>query len=103
MDDIRRRLDIWGCAAYPEEDYPPGSEQGEVGGVDLALLDGEVAALAYRWLEGRWMEGDDKTLELCLEDLGLAMPQLSPAGRLYFEPAMEILLDIRHARSKPRP
>ena len=81
--------------AYPRTEYPPGSLQGEVEGVDLALTDGDVAAILYQYCEHGWLDEDAQAmLPHALEILDRVLPHLSDAGRSYFEPARDLLAAV---------
>ena len=48
-DELRSRRDRWEALPYPKAQHPPGSDEGEVAGVDLALLAGDVAAIFWEY------------------------------------------------------
>lgn len=54
MSDLAPALAAWESMPYPADDYPPGSDTGEVEGEDLALLDGDVAAVLSCAILGGW-------------------------------------------------
>ena len=98
IDDLRERYERWLDIPYPTADYPPGSAQGEVDGVDLALTDGDANAAVYDYLESAFSEWDVIGLTESTNSLERAVPLLTPAGRAYFEPLLEMLRDVAGLR-----
>ncbi len=90
-DELAQALREWARLPYPRDDYPPGSPRGEIRGVDLALLDGDIGVVAYDALDGRLSASDMISLEHSIRALTSVMPELSQAGQAYFGPALEIL------------
>ncbi len=77
---------------YPSAQYPPGSEDAEVEGVDLALADGDVATILHDYCTRQELDPDDQTmLRHVLTSLTRALPSLEGPGRSYFETALELL------------
>lgn len=103
MDDVRERDGHWLSIPYPTADYPPGAPQGEVVGVDLALTDGDADAAIYDFLEWSFSEADEIGLRESTKSLERAVPLLTPAGRAYFEPLLDLLHDVARLRSESPP
>ncbi len=101
MADLVPALDAWESIPYPSADYPPGSDEGEVEGQDLALLDGDIGAVLGCAILGGWdrLGEGDAILEHSIPALASVLPHLSPAGRAYFEPAMALLIEVRRRRA----
>ncbi len=60
----------WSSMPYPSRQYPPGSDEGSVAGVDLALVDGDVAKILADYFEGGRIADDDQVMLLhAIEDL----------------------------------
>jgi hypothetical protein len=94
--DLRRRWREWKALRYPVLQYPPGSDESIVGGVDLALLAGDIAAILASYFSG----GDPEThspMDPVLAGLEGAIPQLEDPGRGHFVAAHVLLLDVRKA------
>ena len=94
-------LDAWEALPYPDEEYPAGSDEGEVAGVDLALLDGDVAAVLHIAIYGLmdWTSDWDTTLAHSIPALERVLASLSPTGRAYFGPALPLLLEVQRRRA----
>src|SRR5689334_5739629 len=90
-DDLRSRWVRWEALPYPTEQHPPGSDAGDVAGVDLALTDGDVAAVfAEYFASGRNTE-HGVVKASAAEALRLAVPSLEEPARTYFAEALAIL------------
>ena len=81
---------------------------GDVMGVDLALLDGDAAAVVAWFVDGRAVDpGDEETTRKhSLGDLEMVVPHLSEAGRTYFGPLLEMVRAVdsaKQARSSTKP
>jgi hypothetical protein len=106
MEEVRRRLDaLW--KAHMRADFPRDARGAQPAGVDLVLLDAQVAGLVVTWHSGRGSALDHQRLDaLCLwrEDLDAALPLL-PDGHAsdYFRRVREItdLLLGLHTKSLP--
>ena len=77
-------------------------------GVDLALLDGDAAAVVAWFVDGRAVDpGDEETTRKhSLGDLEMVVPHLSEAGRTYFGPLLEMVRAVdsaKQARSSTKP
>jgi hypothetical protein len=94
VDDLRHLWRDWERQDYPAIEYPPGSNEGEVAGVDLALLDGDVAAVIHNAIDGKMTADDMVILKSCIAELERALPHLSVTGQSYFGPALAILQAI---------
>lgn len=92
--EYRERLALWEQMPYPQSDYPPGSSRGTVDGVDLALLDGDAAALLHGSPAGELSDQERTNLAYCLASLRRVLPALSPAGQAYFGPALDLLTEL---------
>ena len=89
---LRARWLAWEATPYPTDEYPPGSDAGEVEGVDLALTDGDVGKILHDFfVAGRLDEEARATLPEALGDLARVVPHLKGRGRAYFETALELL------------
>ena len=98
--DIRERIrqgwELWLEVPYPTDDYPPGSAEADIDGIDLALLDGDAAA-AVAWfidpaLEGRGDPGlREITRRHALSALERIVPRLSEDGKAYFGQLLGLL------------
>lgn len=92
MDDLKDRWRAWSSLPYPTGQYPPGSVDGDVDGVDLALVDGDAAKiLGDFFVDGRIDDDDRAMLPHALESLERAVPLLVPPGREYFAVALSLL------------
>lgn len=93
-DDLRSRWQDWERLPYPASQYPPGSEAGRVAGVDLALTDGDAAAIFHQFFtSGQLPHGEDH-LQIVLRDLDRALPALRDPARTYFKEAADLLRAI---------
>lgn len=91
MGELRSRLKAWLKISYPGADYPPGSPQGEVEGEDLALPDGDAAAIVSAFVEGAGAAEDADVNRLVLNALERVVPHLTPSGQAYFEPLLAMV------------
>jgi hypothetical protein len=79
--------------------YPPGSAEGDIGGVDLALVAGDVGRiLGDFFIDGRLDDVSRTMLPYALASLEQAVPLLVPPGRGYFEEALSLLRAVDAAR-----
>ena len=91
-DELRARRDRWEALPYyPKAQHPPGTDEGEVAGVDLALLAGDVAAIFWEYFETGRNTEFEVMKELSVEDLRRAVPSLSGPAHTYFGEALDIL------------
>ena len=98
MDDLTRGWGAWHALPYPESQYPPGSDVGEVAGVDLALLDGDVGMIVGKYIRRRGLDAESRSmLPVALDDLEKVVPLLAEPGRTYFSAALELLRAVRDA------
>jgi hypothetical protein len=51
MDASIERWRSWSSMHYPSRQYPPGSDDGTVEGIDLALVDGDVGKILRDYFE----------------------------------------------------
>jgi hypothetical protein len=100
VDELRNRWQEFLAIPYPRADYPPGSPVGEVDGVDLALLDGDAAAIVSSVVD-REGPHDGADTRLVLEDLERVVPQLTAPGRAYFEPLLELVRLAQYLTGDP--
>lgn len=92
---ICERLRSWEGLPYPESQYPPGSVEGEVEGVDLALLDGDVGFILYDFSSNGRLGDDSKVMfPHAMAARALALPHLSGPGREYLAVAHGMLQSI---------
>lgn len=95
MKPLRQRWHDWEALPYPSGELPPGSFQSEVQGVDLALADGDAAAVFHQYFTQGMLGGtDDALLAALLEGLPKAIPHLQGRARDYFETALLLLRDV---------
>ena len=93
--DICARRRSWEGLPYPESQYPPGSDEGEVEGVDLALWDGDVAYILYEFCSNGRLRDDSKVMFAhAIAGMAVALPHLSGPGREYFAAAYGMLQSI---------
>jgi hypothetical protein len=97
-EQIRRLREEWWRLPYPIAEYPPGSEQGEVDGVDLALLDGDLDAHFEAYLSGGRsgvLLSPEQVNEI-IADLERVVPQLhGNQARVYFGAGLDLLRKIK--------
>lgn len=87
---------------YPSDQYPPGSDAGEVAGVDLALTDGDLALILSEYFDPCYPDFDTRAmLPHVLDGLRRAVPQLTDPGREYFAVALDLLEDVAASDSSP--
>lgn len=91
-DELRRRWQDWERLPYPTSQHPPGSE---VAGVDLALSDGDAAAIFHHFFGTGELPHGEEHLREVLRDLSRALPQLRGPAQAYFQEAVELLRAIR--------
>lgn len=92
---MRERWQAWERTAYPAEQYPPGSAGGTVAGVDLALLDGDIAAFFVNHVErGGLSESERQLVPQYIRELDRALEKLERPGRDYFLGARELLAGL---------
>ena len=92
MDDLKALWRDWTSMPYPTGQYPPGSDEGDVDGVDLALVDGDAAKILWgHFVAGRIDDEARAMLPHALECLERAAPLLEPPGREYFDVALRLL------------
>ena len=95
MGDLENQWRTWESTAYPNAQFPPGSEEGEVAGVDLALVVGDVAKILRDFfVDGRLDEVDRAMLPPVVDGLERAVPLLAEPGRAYFDLALSLLRAI---------
>ena len=101
MTDLAPTLAAWESMPYPSDDYPPGFDEGEVEGEDLALLAGDVAAVLHCAIRGGWdrLADGDTILDSSIPALEHVLPSLSPTGRAYFEPPLSLLREAKRRRA----
>mgnify|MGYP000507019485 CR=1 FL=1 len=97
-EELRSRWQEWERLPYPTSQHPPGSE---VAGVDLALTDGDAAAIFHQFFDSGDLPHGLEHLDAVLSDLGLALPELRGMSRTYFGGAVALLRAIR-AQLTPR-
>lgn len=102
MPDLAPALDAWDALPYPNDEYPPGSDEGEVAGEDLALLAGDVAAILHCAIRGGWdrLPEGDTLLRHAIPAMERVLPELSPTGRAYFGPTLPLLVEVRRRRAQ---
>lgn len=94
-EDLRRRWKSWESRAYPGSVYPPGADESEIDGVDLALTDGDVAAVFHDYFVRGELGPDNRAvLPRLVADLSTILPKLHPAARPHFEEALHLLIRI---------
>lgn len=100
--EVHRRFKEWEALPYPSLDYPPGAPEGEVDGVDLALLDGDAAYVISAFLDPSLLRlAEEPTLrKASLSDLDRILPQLSENGRAYFGPLRELVRLVDSMRAE---
>lgn len=78
---------------FPDTEFPPGSPQAEIMGVDLALLDGDAASVVAWFVNGNVVDPEEeRTLRIAsIADLEIVIPHLSESGRAYFGPLLAML------------
>lgn len=92
MGDLKDQWRAWASMAYPNAQYPPGSEEGEVAEVDLALVAGDVSKILHDFFADGRLDDDDRTmLPHAIDDLERAVPLLAEPGRAYFDLALSLL------------
>jgi len=91
-DALRRRWQSWERLPYPTSPHPPGDE---VVGVDLALSDGDVAAIFHQFFGTGELPHGEGHLRDVLRDLSRAPPELHGPARTHFQEAVELLRAIR--------
>ena len=101
MTDLVPALEAWEASSYPNDEYPPGSDGGEVAGVDLALLAGDVAAVLDCAIRGRWdrLPEGDTILRHVIPAIEKVLPELSPIGVAYFGPTLPLLIEVQRRRT----
>ncbi len=91
-NDLTARWRAWQAMPYPTDAYPPVSDEGEVAGVDLALLDGDLGKMLHTYFtEGRLDREHQLMLPHAMSDLERALPRLTGQGRVYFAAAYDLL------------
>ena len=90
-DELKARWVRWEALPYPKAQYPPGSEQGEVAGIDLALLDGDVAAIFHEYFTSGTNTEFEGMKKPAAEALRRAVPSLDGPARTYYGEALAIL------------
>ena len=90
-DELKARWVRWEALAYPRAQHPPGSDEGEVAGVDLALTDGGAAAVFAEYFESGMNREFEATRQYAAEALRRAVPSLDGPARTYFGEALAIL------------
>ena len=85
---------------YPSDAYPPGSPEGTVDGLDLALFDGDLA-----WALHHSFAGDSETrsrLKGMRGALERVVPQLRSEGAQYFSAALATVDAFMDGESRTR-
>lgn len=90
-DELRARWVRWEALPYPKAQHPPGSDEGEVAGVDLALTDGDVAAVFHEYFTSGTIREFEGIKASAAEDLQRAVPSLDGPAKIYFGEALAIL------------
>jgi hypothetical protein len=106
-DHIRRLWEAWLATPYPTTEYRPGSADGEVDGVDLALLDGDAASVVAWYLDPELRgRGESRLQEVTrkqsLSTLEQVLPRLSIGGQSYFGQLLELLRLVDRALQEER-
>lgn len=105
-DELRSRWHRWQTLPYPTAQHPPGSDAGEVNGVDLALEAGDAAAiLGDHFSDGRLGDDSRTGLPLTVAALERAVPSLQGPAFTYFAEALDLLravMDLEDASSTMR-
>jgi hypothetical protein len=95
-DELIGRWRVWLEMPYPNDQYPPGSDDGVVGGVDLALVDGDAGKILADYFAGDGLDDDDRVmLPIAIAAMERALPTLAAPGRAYFAAALGLLHDVR--------
>lgn len=81
---------------YPTAQHPPGSDRGEVAGVDLALTDGDIAHVFDEYFSTGMVRELDRIRTAELASLERVVPLLVGPARLYFEESLALLQAIVH-------
>jgi hypothetical protein len=90
-DELRARWVRWEALPYPRAQHSPGSDEGEVAGVDLALTDGDVAAVFAEYFQSGTNTEFEATREYAADALRRTVPSLDGPARAYFGEALAIL------------
>ena len=107
-DELIARWVRWEALPYPKAQHPPGSDEGEVAEVDLALLDGDVAAIFHEYFTSGTNTEFEGMKQPAAEDLRRALPSLDGLARTYYGEALAILEAIigrsegENGSSRPR-
>jgi hypothetical protein len=92
MDDLKDHWQIWEAMPYPSSQYPPGSDDGVVDGVDLALVDGDASKILTEFFIYGGLEDDSRAmLSHALDGLERAVPLLAEPAVAYFGLALSLL------------
>lgn len=97
-DSLYTRWRSWEGLPYPSIQHPPGSDQGEVLGVDLALVDGDVGAILADYFVGGGPQDSRAMLPNAVAALERAVPSLEDPAHTYFAEALELLRAVADER-----
>jgi hypothetical protein len=95
---------LW--AEHREADFPDRLRREEIAGVDMVMLDADVAGCVQTWVGSKWRLGEphQSCLTRCLNDLNRVLPLSDdPSERSYYERLRALArLALDSPRGQPR-
>jgi hypothetical protein len=99
LDELHRRWEEWLRLPYPASQHLPGSPPGQIGEVDLALLDGDAASVIHVFLHPGSLADEAALRRESREALEKVVPLLAGEARAYFSKLLDLIRAVDTARS----